>query len=951
MRLGEILDRSSNEIYVFDAETLAFVHVNQGALRNLQYTLDEIHALSPLDIKSISREEFSALVAPLQRGELEQLVIEERHTRKDGTSYPVEVHLQLSRGEARPVCIAITIDISVRKAAEAALRQNEEARLSAAAESSLDAFFMLGAERDSKGEITDFRYTYVNMRGAKLLSRSRENIVGSRLSAMAPGRSSGNFFEKYVRVTETRRPLQEELSSTLSGTTATWLRYQVVPLGGGVAVTASDVTYRKQAELALQASEQRLRMIADNIPALIAYVDTEERYRFYNQTYEEWVSIGVMEMLGCTMREVLGDEPYEGVKSFIDAALAGERVSFERDIEKDGVRRYVQSTYVPHFSNAGQVLGFYMLVNDLTDHRQAEEALFKEKELAQVTLESIGDAVITTDARGSISYLNPVAERLTGWSQDEAFGLPLEQVFRVVDQASQEPLENPVAKVLRNGAPVQSAGHNLLLSRDGSKYSIEDSAAPIRTREGGDAGVVLVFHDVTRAREMADQISHQATHDALTDLLNRRGFEHASEALLHNAKISGTHHALLYIDLDQFKVVNDTSGHLAGDELLRQLASLLMSKMRRSDTLARLGGDEFGVLLEDCPLEQARRIAELLIEAIRDFRFTWGKKLFTVGASAGLVAITEHSESMKALLSAADTACFMAKDNGRNRVQLFTPDDAEIRHRHGEMDWLSRITAGLEENRFFLYYQGIVPISKTAHSRGEHYELLLRLQDENGNVVLPMAFIPAAERYNLMPEIDRWVIRTLFASHGAHYREMHRRAPGECLYAINLSGTSISDLHFLEFVIDQFESTGTPPQAICFEITETAAIANLNRANEFMLTLKQMGCHFSLDDFGSGLSSFGYLKNLPVDYIKIDGGFVKDIADDAVDHAMVEAIMRIARVMDIKTIAEFVENGRILAKLREIGVDYAQGFDVHVPEPLIDLSHALPRRSVASERA
>ena len=582
--------------------------------------------------------------------------------------------------------------------------------------------------------------------------------------------------------------------------------------------------------------------------------------------------------------------------------------------------------------NANRMAGS---ITDMTDRRQAAADLFDEKERALVTLASIADGVITTDTDGWVDYLNPVAEQLTGWTTGTARGLPMQAILRMVDEGSHKLVTNMIEVVLREERTIEAASTILLVRNDGTEIPITQSAAPIRARSGEISGVVLVLHDVSRERQYVAKLSYQASHDSLTGLINRGEFERRLGLALKSAAQLGRHHAVMYLDLDQFKVVNDTCGHAAGDQLMRQVSAVLQRRLREGDTLARLGGDEFGVLLENCDPDNALRIADGLRQTVMDCHFAWEARSFNIGVSIGLVNVADGMFTLTDVLSAADSACYMAKEKGRNRVQVYHAGDTEMSMRHGEMEWIGRLQKALDEDRFVLYAQDIVGLDPVRKLE-EHCEILIRMRDERGELVLPMAFIPAAERYNLMPSIDRWVIRNAFAII-ARQRAEKEGAPG--IFAINLSGASIGDERFLDYVREQFTHFAVPPQSICFEITETAAIAKLDKATDFINQLKSLGCLFSLDDFGAGMSSFAYLKHLPVDFLKIDGGFVKDMADDPIDRAMVEAINSVGHVMGKKTIAEFVDGDRVIRLLREMGVDYAQGYGVAKPQPFLPRLH------------
>ncbi len=600
--------------------------------------------------------------------------------------------------------------------------------------------------------------------------------------------------------------------------------------------------------------------------------------------------------------------------------------SVHRMKHQNGEWRWMASRAKARQDERGRLIRLLGVEVDITERKLYEEALFREKESAQITLRSIGDGVVTTNAECVVEYINPVAEDLTGWKVDDASGRPVDEIFRGFHEETCEPLENPLAVSIRRNRPIKSVRPTLLIRRDGNELYIESTASPIRNGKGEVTGGVLVFHDVSESRELNRRLSYHASHDILTGLVNRREFENRLERALKSARARETSYALLYLDLDQFKIVNDSCGHSAGDALLGQLGALLKSKIRWRDTLARLGGDEFGVLLESCSLEEAMQTAETLRVAIGDFKFMWDDRSFRLGVSIGVVPITAENEDVAALLSAADSACAAAKEAGRNRIHSFQENDIDLMRRRREMQWAARINNALEENRFELFRQTILPLQ--AEDAGSHYEILLRMRDEQGGVISPELFIAAAERYGITPNIDRWVIRNAFRWLVSEADERERLS----LCSINLSGQSLGDEKFLPFVIEQFQVSGLDATKVCFEITETAAIASYSQANRFINALKELGCKFALDDFGTGLSSFGYLKHFPVDFLKIDGSFVKEILHDPIDREMVRSINEIGHLTGKQTIAEFAENEEIITMLRGMGIDYAQGYGVSEPK-------------------
>jgi Amt family ammonium transporter len=656
-----------------------------------------------------------------------------------------------------------------------------------------------------------------------------------------------------------------------------------------------------------------------------------------NPGAEKLLGVSAAQCVGMPFVEVLREAGHtQGVDTDV---LCRPGTKVELRMVRPGAQRVFYEVSVSE-NHQDHELRFTGTVRDITDRKQIEMQLHQQRDLAQVTLASIGDGVITTDETGVIQYINPVASRLTGWPAHQARGQFITTVYNLQDEHTRQPLPNPVREVLKRGQLMPRREHALLLRRDQDSVPVLDTAAPIRSRDGFIIGAVLVFHDVTVTLNLARELTHQATHDALTGIPNRREFERRLSELLARDEPQLQPHVLCYLDLDQFKIVNDTCGHVAGDELLRQVTQLVRSQLRASDTLARLGGDEFGLILQSCPLERAEQLANGIREAIADFRFGWEGKSFSIGVSIGLVCMDPSHKDLGLLLAAADAACYAAKESGRNRVHVYQADDSKVMEQQGQMQWVTRLQSALDQDRLRLYVQPIVPLHENTVEQ-THFEILVRLE-EDGKLVLPGAFLPAAERYGLMPRIDQWVVNNTLAWMGDQLRQ---KGQLDGVYCINLSGASLSDERFRQSLHATLEQLQLPVGSVCFEITETAAVANLSKVVHFIGEVKALGCLFALDDFGSGLSSFAYLKNLPVDFLKIDGGFVKDIETDPIDLAMVQAINAIGHVMGLKTIAEYVSSPAILERIRDIGLDFGQGFHLGEPAPLSSLAQVrmMPR--------
>ena len=712
---------------------------------------------------------------------------------------------------------------------------------------------------------------------------------------------------------------------------AFWLGAFTTTLIGSVSLlgaTKFAAVRAKQRSSRMQRShDQMLRQLVDASPAMVSYIDSGGRFRLTNRSFENWLGASRNELYGRHLREVLGEGPYEAIRGHIERAQRGESVRFERLIATlDGGCRYVDSILTPHFDEGDKVDGIFEMIVDITDRKRMEEALRDSEERHRALVENSPVCILEMNLGGHLETLNLAGRTMIGEDdRSHIFGLSFVDIVAPADrQRITELLDRA------QGGEATQAEFGAFIDKERRVFSA--NFLPLRGPDGKVQKLMGVMQDITDAHMLADELSYRASYDGLTGLVNRREFEQRLERVLDTAGLESTENAFCYLDLDQFKVINDTCGHIAGDELLRQVAAVLQSNVRQRDTLARLGGDEFGVLMERCSLEQAKKVADKLRRKVADFRFVWAQKNFSVGVSIGIVSIDKTSENISAVMNAADSACYTAKYKGRNRIHVYRRSNTDLVRRHGDADWVIRVEAALRENNFELSYQPIVPVSGKAED-GSHIKLLLRMRDADGKAVPQGAFLPAAERYNLSTSIDRWVV-----SHAlAWFTENHGALERIAACSINLSAQSLTDPKFLNFVCDAFDISPVPAEKFCFDISESTAIANLTDATRLMTTLGKLGCRFALDDFGSGHSSFAYLKTLPVDYLKIDGVYVKGIADDPLAFAIVRSINDIGQVMNKRTIAEFVESEQVAEKVREIGIDFYQGYFIAKPKPIEEL--------------
>jgi diguanylate cyclase (GGDEF)-like protein/PAS domain S-box-containing protein len=784
-----------------------------------------------------------------------------------------------------------------------------------------------------------FRYRYANAAFNEWLGETPEALLGRPLQDVVGGAAYEAILPTLQRALAGETVVAERDVATIGG--HRYCHVVIVPQRDargevvGVLAFHTDISDRRRLEQALQAQSRFL----DRTGAVAgvggwqldlrsrAVLWSDKTCLLHDQLPGHAPSLAeALAYYAPASRERLEHAVDEGIRKGRPWDLRLELISAR------GRRFWARATGAAEFED-GVAVRLVGALQDITPQYELEQALARNRDLLQVTLASIGDAVITTDPAGRVTWLNPTAERLTGWPAAAAAGQPIEQVTPLVHAESRQPMASPVRACLQQRAVAALAPDAVLLARDAGEYFIQDTAAPIHDGDGALQGAVMVFHDVTEQRRLAREMSHRATHDTLTGLANRAEFEARLDLMLAHAR-EGGEHVLLCIDLDQFKVVNDACGHSAGDRLLRDVSQRLSAAVRGRDTVARLGGDEFGLLLRDCEVGKAAEIAQRICDGMDEYRFVHEGRRFRVGTSIGLVPIDARWRDRAAVLQAGDAACFLAKECGRNRVEVWRDSDAAIAQRQGDIAWSQTLQSAIDGHQFELYGQQVVPADGA--SDGARIEVLLRWIAPDGRIVAPGAFLPAAERFGLATQIDRWVVESVLG----HLQELPRDCPLRWL-SVNLSGQSIGDAVFRRWLMARLSGAGVDATRLCFEITETAAVTHLGEARRFVDEVRALGARVALDDFGAGASSFHYLKTLPVDLLKIDGQYIRDLLEDPLDDAAVRCFCEIAQALELQTVAEFVERPAVLARLRQLGVDLVQGFLVHRPEPLAPLLGSL----------
>lgn len=1049
-KFRRLVESAADAIFLIGKEG-QFLDVNRCACESLGYRRDELLTMSLADVEmTFERERMSQMYQDISSGDVRRFPA--WHRRKDGSTFPVEMHLGCYLSQDEKLLVAVAHDMTERTQMESALRASEERF-----HLFVDNFPAWAWIKDEDGS-----YLYLNRLYRGVVGLQTDEVVGKTDSELWAA-DIADMYRRGDLETLARNEVLRFTETCVAGGREIVLATEKFPFTdasgkryvGGVAI---DITERKRMEEALRQSEAQFHLFVDESPALTWIKSDDDRLIYLNKMCAEVLGLDQYASLGQYVHQILAPDmakmfrqadldalsyghfirltetiksahgedrtfstfkfPFTDVagnryvggvaldvtdmaelerlreseelfrrmfdQSPVGAAMLsldhrflrvntelsritgyseqelmlrdlrsithpddiardlaaaarlrrGEIDTYsleQRYLRKDGSVSWIHQNVRLMHNSRGEPLYFLPILTDITERKSFEEALFREKERAEVTLHSIGDGVITTDAAGIIDYLNPLAAALTAWPPEAACGQRLRTVFDTIDERVRQRVPAPTAACLAEGRSLSLPANTQLRDRNGHEYAIEGSLAPLRGRNGEVLGTVVVFRDVTHHRVLERKLEHDALHDPLTGVANRRAFEQRLARAVATAQEKQYEHAVCFVDLDQFKVVNDSAGHAAGDALLKHVPSLLVGRIRDRDTLARLGGDEFAILLEHCPLLEAAKIARRIVAAFEDWRFAWEGRPYQVGASVGVVAVTEDAIDVSEVLARADVACYAAKEAGRNRIHVYQTEGATSSSHHAQIRVAARLKEALEQERFRLFCQPIVPLAAGMLTQAPRYEILIRLRDEEGKLVPPGRFIPAAERYGLMSSIDRWVVRNAFLQYVGRF---HPHAPADI--AINVSGVALGREDFREFVLAQFAETGMPPEHVCFEITETAAIQNFDQALQFAQQIRSLGGKIALDDFGSGLSSFKYLRFLPTDFLKIDGAFVKNMLENGKDFAMVAAINGIGHELGLATVAEFVDKREIITKLRYLGVDYAQGYALGAPIPLED---------------
>jgi len=678
----------------------------------------------------------------------------------------------------------------------------------------------------------------------------------------------------------------------------------------------------------LQEREQLFQRLVESVHE--AVLVHREVILFANSRFLALLGTTAKELIGKPLSDFVMPEYADLVRDNLGRRLLNEPAAERYEVELNGAQGLVSRVELAStlIDSAGEPA---LLLTAIETLPAAADASAQARPRAVVTLDAMGEGVVTVDTNGRIDYVNHAAETMFGQTFDQLVGRVFSETASLVDESDRHSLGDPVRKCLSTGGRITMGRRAVLVpSQGGMERSVEISVSPL-TSEGKEIlGVVLVFHDTSEVRGLARQMSYQASHDALTGLVNRREFERRLQEAMDLAHAGDASHALCYLDLDRFKVVNDTCGHTAGDNMLREVASLIKDAVRDSDTVGRIGGDEFALLLVGCPLDKARQIADNVVRTVNDYRFVWKDKIFNVGVSIGLVELGREGGTMEDILSSADSACYIAKKRGGSHIHVYSAREEANARQSGEIHWLQKLQGALRDNKFELYFQPIAHAQADVLN-GPGIEVFVRLDEGNGTTIAPADFFKAAERYRLMPHIDRWVVQTVLSALGRGGLKL----PEGRSVAINIAGQTLGDLQFLEFVVDCFDHTGASPREVCFELTESSVVANVEHARRFVEVLHGMGCEFALDDFGSGLGSFSNLKMLPMDYLKIDGSFIRNLAQDAVSQAMVSAMIELSRSMNFRVVAEQVEDQLSLDTVKRMGIDFAQGFIIGRPQPLL----------------